>query len=66
MRIRKLIHQSSARPDLVADADAMLEAAIEADRQHAVIARWVEGSIACRNFRPEYAFYAKRASGTAF
>ncbi len=35
--------------------------ALEADRQHAVPARWVEGSIACREFRPEYAFYAKQA-----
>jgi uncharacterized protein YbjT (DUF2867 family) len=42
-----------------------IRAAIEADRQHAVIARWVEGSIVCRNFRPEYAFYAKRESATA-
>jgi uncharacterized protein YbjT (DUF2867 family) len=39
--------------------------AIEADRQHTVPARWVEGAIACRNFRPEYGFYAKRAGATA-
>jgi uncharacterized protein YbjT (DUF2867 family) len=39
--------------------------AIEADRSHAVTARWVEGAIACRNFRPEYGFYAKRAGATA-
>ena len=45
--------------------DAAIRAAIDADRQHAVIARWVEGSIACRNFRPEYAFYAKREGATA-
>ena len=45
-------------------ADA-IRAAIEADRQNSVIARWVEGSIACRNFRPEYAFYAKREGATA-
>jgi len=36
------------------------KAALEADRQHAVPARWVEASIACREFRPEYAFYAKQ------
>ena len=35
--------------------------ALDLDRKHAVPARWVEGSIACRNFHPEYAFYAKRA-----
>jgi uncharacterized protein YbjT (DUF2867 family) len=44
---------------------ASIRAAIDADRQHAVIARWVEGSIACRNFRPEYAFYAMREGATA-
>jgi uncharacterized protein YbjT (DUF2867 family) len=45
--------------------EAAIRAAIEADRQHRVVARWVEGSIACRNFRPEYAFYAKREGATA-
>jgi len=42
-----------------------IRAAIEADREHAAVARWVEGAIACRNFRPEYGFYAKRAAFTA-
>ncbi len=42
-----------------------IRAAIEADRAHTVVARWVEGAIACRNFRPEYAFYAMRAGGKA-
>jgi uncharacterized protein YbjT (DUF2867 family) len=42
-----------------------VRAAIEADRSHAVVARWVEGAIACRNYRPEYGFYAKRAGATA-
>ena len=45
--------------------EAAIRAAIDADRQHAVVARWVEGSIACRNFHPEYAFYAKREGATA-
>ena len=44
--------------------DAAAREALEADRQHAVPARWVEGSIACRNFRPEYGFYAKRSYHT--
>lgn len=39
--------------------------ALEADQRHEVIARWVEGAIACRNFRPDYGFYAKRAGATA-
>ena len=42
-----------------------VQAAIEADRAHAAVARWVEGAIACRNFHPEYGFYAKRAGATA-
>ena len=40
-------------------------AALEADRKHAVPARWVEGAIACREFRPEYSFYSKQASDIA-
>jgi hypothetical protein len=42
-----------------------VRAAIEADRAHAAVARWVEGAIACRNFHPEYGFYAKRAGASA-
>ena len=42
-----------------------VRAAIEADQSHAVVARWVEGAIACRNFHPDYGFYAKRAGATA-
>jgi len=42
-----------------------IRAAIEADSAHSAVARWVEGAIACRNFHPEYGFYAMRASGTA-
>ncbi|NNF39929.1 MAG: DUF2867 domain-containing protein [Woeseiaceae bacterium] len=34
--------------------------ALEADRLHAVPARWVESATACRNFRPEYSYYAKQ------
>ena len=41
--------------------DEAARRALDADRQHAVPVRWVEGSIACRNFRPEYAYYAKQA-----
>ena len=39
--------------------------ALEADRQHALPARWVEGAIACREFRPEYGFYSKKTSDSA-
>jgi uncharacterized protein YbjT (DUF2867 family) len=40
-------------------------AALDAERRHAVAARWTEGALMFRNYRPDYAFYAKRASGTA-
>ena len=39
--------------------------ALEADRKHALPARWVEGAIACREFRPEYGFYSKKTSDSA-
>ena len=37
------------------------QAALEADRQHAVPARWVENAIARQSFRPEYSYYPKQA-----
>ena len=39
--------------------------ALEADRKHAVPARWVEGAIACREFRPEYGFNSKQTGASA-
>jgi uncharacterized protein YbjT (DUF2867 family) len=37
--------------------------ALNADRQHAVPARWVESAAVCENFRPEYGFYPKQEKG---
>lgn len=37
---------------------------LELESKQQVTARWVEGSIVCRNYHPEYGFYAKRASGS--
>ncbi len=42
-----------------------IRAAIDADTRHEVVARWVEGAIACRNFHPEYGYYAMRAGAEA-
>ena len=42
-----------------------VSAALDAEQNDAVCAHWAEGSIVCRNFHPEYAYYAKRAGGTA-
>ncbi|MEN8764169.1 MAG: SDR family oxidoreductase [Thiogranum sp.] len=42
-----------------------VRAALDAERSQEITARWTEGSIVCRDYHPEYAFYAKRASGSA-
>jgi len=57
--IRRLV------PRRLLGLEAAIRAAREADLRHDLAARWVEGSIACRNYRPEYGFYAKRASASA-
>ncbi len=40
-------------------------AAFEAERRSTVVARWTEGAFAVRDYRIDYAYYAKRASGQA-
>ncbi len=42
-----------------------VEAAFAAERDSRVEARWVEGAFSVRKGRVDYAFYAKRASGSA-
>jgi uncharacterized protein YbjT (DUF2867 family) len=42
-----------------------VQAALDAEQNNSLCAHWAEGSIVCRNFHPEYAYYAKRAGGTA-
>ena len=54
-RIRELV------PQQLLGFDAAARAALEAERQHDVPIRWVEGSVARLSFRPDYSFYAKRA-----
>jgi uncharacterized protein YbjT (DUF2867 family) len=56
-RLAKLI------PQKLLNFDESAERALNADRQHAVPARWVESSAAVRTFRPEYSFYSKQAHG---
>lgn len=58
--IRQLIPQN------LLDFRTSVRAAFEAERRHTLAARWTEGAFAFRNYRPDYAYYAKRASGTAF
>ena len=50
--------------NLLGFREAAVEA-LEADRKHAVPARWVEGSIARREFQPEYGFYPKQVRAVA-
>jgi hypothetical protein len=40
-------------------------AALDAERRQQVAARWTEGAFPFRAFRHDYAYYAKRASGSA-
>jgi len=47
------------------DFKQSVQAALEAERNNALVAHWVEGSMVCRNFHPEYAFYAKKAGNEA-
>lgn len=65
--------------DVIADSQAISElipthlmtfkesvtTALEAEQNSTLCAHWAEGSIVCRNFHPEYAYYAKKAGGTA-
>ena len=58
--IRKLI------PLELKDFKQSVRKALEVEQSNNVCAHWAEGSIACRNFHPEYAYYAKRAGGGEF
>jgi uncharacterized protein YbjT (DUF2867 family) len=42
-----------------------VRAALEAERRHTVAARWTEGAFMFRDYRPDYAYYAKHAGGEA-
>lgn len=56
--IRRLI------PQPLLDFRSAVAAAFAAEREHRVVSRWTEGAFAFRNYRVDYAFYAKRASGS--
>ncbi|NJN47987.1 MAG: SDR family oxidoreductase [Candidatus Competibacteraceae bacterium] len=42
-----------------------INAALETERRNAVAARWTEGALMFRDYRSDYAFYAKKAGGSA-
>jgi hypothetical protein len=52
-------------PQRLLGFDEAVRAALEAEAANRVAARWTEGAFMFRNYRPDYAFYAKRASGFA-
>ena len=45
------------------DFKQSVASALAAEQNNSISAHWAEGSIVCRNFHPEYAYYAKRAGG---
>ncbi len=52
-------------PQRLLDFDESVQAVFEAERSHGVQARWTEGAFPMRGYRPEHAYYAKRAMGSA-
>jgi uncharacterized protein YbjT (DUF2867 family) len=57
--IRRLI------PQTLLGFDDSVREALEAEKRNAVAARWTEGAFMFRSYRPDYAYYAKRVSGSA-
>jgi len=52
-------------PQPLMDFRASAEAALEAEKNHTVATRWVEGSLACRDWNPRYSFYAMKSGDSA-
>jgi uncharacterized protein YbjT (DUF2867 family) len=52
-------------PQRLLDFREAVDAALEAERRNTVAARWTEGALMFRANRADYAFYAKRAAGSA-
>jgi uncharacterized protein YbjT (DUF2867 family) len=52
-------------PQKLLTVEEAAQDALNADRQHAVPARWVESAAAIRNFRPQYSFYSKQTCAEA-
>jgi uncharacterized protein YbjT (DUF2867 family) len=52
-------------PQRLLTFEQAVTASLKAEREHTLQAHWVEGSMACRDYNPQYAFYAKRAGDTA-
>jgi uncharacterized protein YbjT (DUF2867 family) len=59
MELRRLV------PQTLLSFRQSVAAALDAERRNAVAARWTEGALMYRAYRPDYAYYAKRAAGNA-
>ncbi|MBK1700515.1 DUF2867 domain-containing protein [Thiococcus pfennigii] len=52
-------------PQRLLDFRAAVAATLAAERANAVASRWTEGALMFRDYRPDFAFYAKRVGGSA-
>ncbi len=52
-------------PQRLLDYKQAVSAVFQAERRNAVAARWTEGVLMFRDYNPNYAYYAKKAGGTA-
>lgn len=50
-------------PQRLLGFEESVHAALAAEARHAVAARWTEGAFMFRDYRPDYAYYAKHAGG---
>jgi uncharacterized protein YbjT (DUF2867 family) len=50
-------------PQRLLNFEESVRAALAAEARHAVAARWTEGAFMFRDYRPDYAYYAKHAGG---
>lgn len=50
-------------PQRLLDFRESVQVTLDAEKKHDVPARWVEGSIACRDWNPKHSFYAKSYRG---
>ncbi len=53
-------------PQKLLDFRESVAAVFEAERKNAVAARWTEGALMFRDYNSNYAYYAKKAGGTAW
>lgn len=58
------VRLSELVPQKLLDFQEAARESLEAEHRHEIPARWVEGAIAVREFRPEYSFYSMQQGNT--